>query len=103
MNSNTMLNKGHTHEPNTIQKAIDQIGLDAVMGVVNPIGHLNFCDMHGHYATQGTQINTDDGIPPIEECPLCIGHDPSAEGTTATDVELYINLKDAIESATTIL
>lgn len=93
-----MLQKSYTEEPNEIQKAMDQIGYDAVVGVVRPHGNMRYCDMHGYYLA--TEVVEGVDHPANEDvCPLCISHNPEAEGTTATDMELYIDLKDAIESA----
>ena len=90
-------NKEYTSEPNELQKSIDQIGLDAVIGVIRPHGKLEFCDMHGYYAVQG--VNADSTS---EACPLCTEHTQEGEGTRASDVELFIDLKDSLKAATTI-
>lgn len=76
-------------ESNAIQKSIDQIGLEAMVRYLPKGMKLHPCDMHGHFLTHYT--NTE----PL--CPLCIKHDPSAEGTTATQVEHWIDLRDGID------
>lgn len=71
--------RGNSQMKSTLQKAIEEIGLDAVQ---KSLGHslaLAYCDVHGHYAhTHAEQPN----------CPTC----PPANGTTATEVEHYISV-----------
>lgn len=102
---NTDLNKGYSKEPNEIQKSVDQIGLDAVIGIVRPHGSLKFCDMHGYYAVQGNKQMNEDGTEEIstETCPLCTVHSQEGEGTRASEVELFIDLRDSLNNATTII
>lgn len=101
-NNNEELAKGYTGEANEIQKSIDQIGYDPVEQAIKANGRLAFCDMHGYYLTQSEQLN-EDGTPVLEVCPLCITHDPKAEGTPASEVELFIDLRDQLENAVTHL
>ncbi|MMZ43585.1 hypothetical protein D1872_51450 [compost metagenome] len=82
----------HTEDKNTIQKSIDQIGLSAVERYLPKGMRIHPCDIHGHFLAHYTDEN------PI--CPLCIKHNPQAEGTNATDVELYIDLRDSIRPPT---
>lgn len=66
-----------------LQKAIDQIGMEAVQKSITHAGiSIGFCDLHGHY-----------GFTTDKTCPLC----PSANGQTATEVEHFINIKEAID------
>lgn len=88
---------------NNIQKAIDQIGYDTVERIVRPHGHLLYCDVHGYYAVQGVQEeDTEEGVSPatISLCPLCIKHNPKAEGVTASEVELVIDLRNQLQDRT---
>lgn len=95
-------NKEYTSEPNEIQKSIDQIGLDAVVGIIRPHGNLEFCDMHGYYALEYPGI-TDEPTSTVVTCPMCLKHNPKAEGTPASEVELFIDLRDSLNAATTII
>jgi hypothetical protein len=77
---------------NEIQKAINQLG-EITVGRYLPKGaKLHDCDMHGKYLAHYTDSSA--------LCPMCIKHDPRAEGTTATEVELYIDLRDMLAPAT---
>lgn len=68
---------------NVLQKAIQEIGIDAVQKSITGAGMaMGFCDLHGHYA-----------FTKVADCPVC----PSPNGTTATEVEHYIDIKDAID------
>lgn len=61
-----------------LQKAITEIGLEGVTKAITHAGmSLGFCDVHGHYVFTKTAC-----------CPIC----PPANGTTATEVEHYINV-----------
>lgn len=88
-NNTHMLNKGYTGEASSLQKAIDQIGVEAVMKSLGPNMALGYCDVHGHYplplmtSTPGTKA-------PEVGCKLCPPN--LANGTNATEVELVINL-----------
>jgi hypothetical protein len=69
-------------EKNNLQKTIDQIGKDAVSKSLSHAGiSIGFCDVHGHYNFTSNNI-----------CPLC----PKANGDTATEVEHYINVREAV-------
>lgn len=68
---------------NYIQSTIEQVGLDAVVKSIGH-GHLGNCDLHGMYIVSG-----DSG------CPLC----PSMNGSTASEVEHYINVKQLVDPA----
>lgn len=61
---------------NNIQHAIEQVGIDAVQKSLGTMA-LGNCDVHGHYL-MGTEAT----------CPLC----PAPNGTTATQVEHFINV-----------
>jgi len=70
-----------------LSKACAQIGPMAVQKYLPKGMALHPCDIHGHFLSHYSNDN------PL--CPLCISHNPAAEGTSASDVELYINLRDA--------
>lgn len=65
---------------NNIQNAIDQVGMDAVSKSIGAVA-LHNCDVHGMY------LANEDG------CPLC----PKANGTSATEVEHYIDIKELVD------
>ena len=67
---------------------VKSIGVDGVQKYLPKGMKLNYCDLHGHYL----QHYSGDGL-----CPLCTGHNPEADGTTATQVEHYIDIRDAID------
>lgn len=83
---------GKSMDKTGLQKAIDQLGLDAVQRYLPKGMKINNCDMHGSYLSHYTQDQ------PI--CPLCITHNPAAEGTTATEVEHYLDIRDGINPYT---
>lgn len=65
-----------------LQKAIEQLGEEVVRKSVTHAGiSIGFCDLHGHY-----------GFTTTKSCPAC----PSANGVTATEVEHYIDIADAM-------
>jgi hypothetical protein len=68
---------------NGLQKAIDQIGELAVRKAI-PQGYgIGRCTLHGAYMVAPTQEPC---------CPICPAT-PPANGTTATDVEHYIDMQ----------
>jgi hypothetical protein len=75
-------------DKNAIQKSIDQIGMEAVTRYLPRGVKLYPCDIHGHFLAHCKNEM------PI--CPLCVQHNHEAEGTTATEVEHFINVRDAI-------
>lgn len=65
-----------------LQVAIDQLGIETVSKSISHAGmSIGFCDLHGHY-----------GFTTNKSCPAC----PSANGVTATEVEHYINVREAV-------
>ena len=75
---------------NTIQKAIDQIGLAGVAKYLPKGMKLHTCEMHGMYLQHYTQSTP--------SCPAC-AHWASlngGNGTTATEIEHFIDVKDHI-------
>lgn len=67
---------------NGLQKAIDQVGMDAVQKSITHSGMtLGFCDLHGHYLFSNPAT-----------CPLC----PNPNGASASDIEHVIDIKEAI-------
>lgn len=78
---NGMLQKGYSGTPTGLQKAIDQIGIEAVRKSMGDIA-MGYCDIHGHYTYDQSA-----GKPDCKICP------PNpANGTSATDVEIYIDI-----------
>jgi len=74
-----------------IQKSIEQIGLETVTKYLPKGMKLCQCDMHGGYLAHYTDKN------PL--CPLCQVATNAGNGTTASEVELYIDLHDMIQNA----
>lgn len=87
----SMLNKGHIGAPTNLQNAIDQVGYDAVAKslAINGVA-MGFCDVHGHYALPKGSVEHANGDYPDVGCQLCPPN--LANGTSATDMELYIDL-----------
>ena len=83
------MNKKYTGDPTPLQKAIDQIGIAPIQAVMPNDGQVFFCEIHGHYLVPKGAEDT--------LCPICKTPDTDAEGTTASEVELYIDLKDATQ------
>lgn len=77
---------------NDLQKSIDQIGMEGVVKYLPKGMSLHPCDLHGHFLTHYTDKQP--------TCPLCIKQDPSANGTNATEVEHWIDLKDTVQATT---
>lgn len=73
-------------EKNALQKAIDGIGEDCVRRYLPKGMKMCNCDMHGKYLAHYTVDN------PV--CPICAIHTGNGDGTTATQVEHYIDLRD---------
>ena len=86
---NGMLSMGYSGSPSGLQKAIDQIGKEAVMKSLGPNVALGYCDVHGHYP-----LPLMEGGPGVEVahvgCTICPPN--PANGTSATDMELIIDL-----------
>lgn len=78
--------KSMTNHP--INDVIKSIGMDAVTRYIPKGMKLHNCDIHGFFLAHYTDTN------PI--CSLCVSHSPEAEGTTATQVEHYIDIRDAL-------
>ncbi len=70
-----------------INELVKSIGIGTVERYLPRGMKLGYCDMHGHYLKHYTS----DGI-----CPQCIGHDPKSDGTTASDMEHYIEIRQAL-------
>lgn len=78
---------------NNLQKAIEQVGLEAIMKPYTPQFDLANCEMHGHYATPKGDTST--------LCPICSMADTphsAGNGVTATEVEHYLDIKDVVEA-----
>jgi hypothetical protein len=73
---------------NGIQKSIDQLGQATVERYLPKGMKLYPCDIHGHFLEHYSNKE------PV--CPLCISHNPKAEGTPATQVEHFINIRDMV-------
>lgn len=66
-----------------LQKAVDQIGMDAVRKAI-PVGtKIGICDIHGAYMVHSASEMC---------CPIC-PNTPPANGTTATEVSHYIDMQ----------
>lgn len=85
---NDMLNKGYSGTPTVVQKAIEQIGYDAVAKSLG-VHHLGFCDVHGAYVIP-VQTSEDHIHTANDGCPLCPTN--PANGTSATEVSHYIDM-----------
>jgi hypothetical protein len=72
---------------NDIQKSINQIGMEGVVRYLPKGMKLHPCDLHGMFLSHYKAEN------PV--CPLCV-QTGTGEGTTATDVEHYINIRDMV-------
>lgn len=92
--ANGMLAVGHSGTPTGLQKAIDQIGKEAVMKSLGPNTALGYCDVHGHYAIpmRTATLGSGDGAieTEVSRCQLCPPN--VANGTSATEMELVIDL-----------
>jgi len=75
-----------------LQKSIDQIGLAAVQRYLPKGLKIHPCDIHGSFLSHYSDTN------PI--CSLCVSHNPAAEGTTASSIEHWIDLKDHVQATT---
>lgn len=80
------------NEMNGLQKAIEQLGEITVQRYLPKGMAMHNCDIHGGFLSHYKDSN------PL--CPLCITPETKANGTDASDVELYINLRDALAPAT---
>lgn len=78
-------------KPSNLQKAIDQIGQEVILERYQPKGmKLHFCQIHGAFLSHYSDKNP--------ECTTCREMMASNEGngTTATQVEHFINIRDMI-------
>jgi hypothetical protein len=73
---------------NELQKAIDHLGYDATVRYLPRGMRIDNCDVHGGFLTH---YKAKEAL-----CPLCIKQDPAANGTTATEVEHFINIRDVL-------
>lgn len=71
---------------NGLQKAIDQVGIDAVSKAIPAGSRIGMCDIHGAYMVHSASELV---------CPICPVL-PDANGETATDIEHYIDIQDAM-------
>lgn len=80
-------------QQNNLQKAIDQIGEINVLKYLPKGMKLHGCDIHGKFLAHYKENN------PL--CPLCSmsANAGEANGTTASQVELFINLTDAVKQS----
>lgn len=79
---------------NNIQKAVDQIGELTVLRYLPKGMKLHDCPMHGKFLAHYKDEN------PL--CPLCNMDSGSGNGTTATDMQHYIEIRDAVQQGTGI-
>ena len=80
-------------DPSALQKAVDQIGVMGINDRYAPRGmKVYFCEIHGAYLSPiGEQNPT---------CPLCQAATTNGNGTTATQVEHFINVRDMVAPPT---
>lgn len=71
---------------NGLQKAIDQIGIDAVSKAIPAGSRIGMCDIHGAYMVHSNSELV---------CPVCPST-PPANGESATDIEHYIDIREAV-------
>lgn len=74
---------------NGLQKSIDQIGEFNTLRYLPKGMKICNCDVHGSYLAHYKTENP--------TCPLCPLQDPSANGTNATEMEHYIDIKDVVQ------
>jgi hypothetical protein len=79
----------NTMDKNGLQKAIDQIGKDAVIKAIPMGSRIGMCDLHGAYMVHSSSELC---------CPICPAT-PPANGETPTEVEHYIDLKNLLDPA----
>ena len=83
------MNKAITSD---LQKAIDQLSLDTVERQLPKDVVIHMCEIHGGFIARKDDTN------PM--CPLCHAYESTepntGNGTTATEMELLIDLKDSI-------
>jgi len=72
-------------DKNGIQKSIDQMGMEGVIRYLPKGMKLYDCPIHGKFVAHYKDAN------PL--CPLCIAPSGDGNGTTASDVELFIDLQ----------
>lgn len=75
---------------NGLQAVIDQIGIDSVRKSMGAI-HIGQCDAHGSYGYNPSSTTAGHDL-----CPLC-PHLENSNGTSATEVEHYLDIKAAID------
>ena len=78
-------------DPNGLQKAVDQIGIVCIREKYEPKGFkVCNCEVHGYYLAPAGEENP--------QCPRCqeVVEVPGGNGTTATEVEHYINVRDMV-------
>ena len=79
---------------NHLQKAIDQLGMEAVQKSLGPIA-IGRCSIHGAYAYNIVKAGMS-----AAPCPICpsIPSTPSGmgNGDTASDVQLYIDVTNTL-------
>ena len=79
--------------PSALQKAVDQIGAMGINERYAPKGMKLFnCEIHGAYLGHYTDPN------PL--CPLCHAATAGGNGTTATQVEHFIDVRDMVAPPT---
>lgn len=80
-------------DKNEIQKAIDQIGMVGVVRYLPKGMKLHNCEMHGMYLNHYSAKEPN--------CPICASSTSGCggNGTTATEIEHLIDLKDKVQEA----
>lgn len=74
---------------NGIDEAIEQIGFDRVLKSMKVEG-IGYCDVHGSYG-----MVKDNNL-----CPLCPHDNNAGNGTTASEVEHYLDVKELVDYTT---
>jgi hypothetical protein len=80
------INKGGVNMKTELQKAIDQIGEEAVSKSIPKGASIGRCQLHGSYLMMADSQGS---------CPICPAM-PDANGTDASDVEHYINVREIV-------
>lgn len=73
---------------NELQKSIDQIGEGTVLRYLPKGMKVHPCDIHGNFLSHYKDKN------PL--CPLCSADTGDGNGTTASEVELFIDMRDGL-------
>jgi hypothetical protein len=70
-----------------LEDVIKSIGADGVSKYLPKGMKLHYCDLHGHYLSH----YSGEGL-----CSLCVNPNPEANGTSASEIEHYINIREMV-------